>query len=117
VLILVITAIALIGTQMFVLTGNSNIIMFQSDTAYLQACNRNLVASGLAWAEHNTKSRNQEIFDKPINLDITDMNIRRSALSVTINIAKNKETDVQIDSSVSRGRRTLRHNKKYRIGL
>ncbi len=56
VLILVITAIAAIGAEMFVLTGGANTMLFQSDTAYLQAVERTLVAIGLAWAKRNTKN-------------------------------------------------------------
>jgi len=41
---------------MLVLAGGANTMLFQSDTAYLQAVERNLVASGLAWAKRNTKN-------------------------------------------------------------
>ena len=117
VLILVITAMALISTLMFALTGNSKVIMFQSDTAYLQACNRNLAASGLAWAEQNIKNQTTEIFDRTIELDVTDMDIRGSTLTVTIASAADKEAQVRINTSCSRARRTLRRNNKYRIQL
>jgi hypothetical protein len=46
-LVLVITAMAVIGLEMYVLTGGSNTMLFQSDTAYLEACKRNLITSGL----------------------------------------------------------------------
>ena len=139
VLVIVIVTIALIGAEMFVLTGGSNTILFQANTAYLQACERNLTASGLAWAQKNIKAGNKESFDpvrnsktlnnitteveisngvdKSVNLDITYTSVSRSALSVTINTQGNGETDVQISSTVSRGRQTLSHNKKYQIGL
>jgi len=48
VLVIVIITIALIGAEMFVLTGGSNTILFQTNNAYLQACQQNLIASGLA---------------------------------------------------------------------
>ena len=117
VLILVITAMAAIGAQMFALTGVSNTMLSQSDTAYLHACERNLVASGLGWAERNIKNESREIFDRTIELDVTYMDIRGSTLAVTIGTPKNKEVVARIDTSCSRGRRTLRHKGKYRIEL
>ena len=117
ILVIVIVTIALMGAEMFVLTGGSNAILFQANTAYLQAAERNLTASGLAWAEKNIRDGGQESFDKSVKLDITDMDIRRSALSITINMRKNEKTGVQIDATVSRGRQTLRRNKKYPIEL
>ena len=117
VLILVVTAIAVIGIQMFVLSSNANIMLFQSDTAYLQAVERNLIASGLAWAKQNIKNKSQKTFNKTIELDIANMNIRRSTLSVTIGTPKNKKAEVQINTSCSRKRRTIRHDDKHHIEL
>ena len=117
VLILVIMAIALIGLEMFVLTGVSNTMLFQSNTAYLQACERNLVASGLAWAKQQIKSQSKENLDRTIRLDVTETDIRGSTLAVFIRIPTDKEPEVQINASCSRARRTLRHDDKYRIDL
>jgi len=117
VLILVVVAIALIGAEMSVLTGSANKILFQSDTAYLQACERNLVISGLAWAKRNIKNENKETFDRPIELDVTSMSIHSATLSVNIVTGKDEEAEVQINTSCPHKRRTLRHNDKYRIRL
>jgi len=116
VLILVVVAIGLIGAMMTVLTGSANKIMFQSDAAYLQACERNLVTSGLAWAKRNIKNESKETFNRTIELDLTSMSISGATLSVNIDIRKDREAEVQINTSCSRARRTLRHNEKYRIG-
>jgi type II secretory pathway component PulK len=116
VLILVIVVIALIGAMMIILTDSANKIMFQSDTAYLQACERNLVTSGLAWAKRNIKNQSKETFNRTIELDVTSMSISGATLSVNIDIQKDLEAEVQINTSCSRVRRTLRHNEKYRIG-
>ena len=117
VLILVIAAMGLIGAMMVVLTGSANKILFQSDTAYLQACRRNLVTSGLTWAKRNIKNQSEETFNRTIELDVTSMGISGATLSVNIDIPKDQEPEVQINTSCSRARRTLRHNEKYRIGL
>ena len=117
VLILVIMAIALIGIEMFVLTGVSNTMLFQSNTAYLQACERNLVTSGLAWAKQQIKSQSKKNLDRTIRLDVTETDIRGSTLAVFIRIPTDKEPEVQINASCTRARRTLRHDDKYRIEL
>ena len=117
VLILVIMAIILIGIEMFALSDIANTMQFQSQNAYLKACERNLLASGLLWAKENIRNKSSETFDKTIQLDVSKMNIRDSALDVTINIASGKEAEVQINTSCSRGRQTLRDTGRYRIEL
>ncbi len=114
-LILVIIAIAIIGVEMFALADIANTMQFQSQTAYLKACRRNLLASGLLWANENTREKSSEIFDKTIQLDVSKLNIRDSALEVTMSIASDEEAEVQINTSCSRGRQTLKGTGKYRI--
>jgi hypothetical protein len=115
IMILVIVSIALIGAVMFVLTDDSNTMLFQSDRAYLRAIQRNLVASGLAWARHSIKSQRTETFNKPVELDITNLNTRGSALIVAIDAAADRKPQVQIDASCTRTRRTLTSQNKYQI--
>ena len=115
ILIYVIVSIALIAAVMFVLTDDSNTMLFQSDRAYLRAVQRNLVASGLTWARHSIKSQRTEAFNKPVELDITSLNIRGSALTVAIDAAADRKPQVQIDASCTRARRTLTSRDKYEI--
>jgi len=115
VLIFVIMAIIVIGIEMFALSGIANTMQFQSQNAYLKACRRNLLASGLLWANENSREKSSEIFDKTIQLDVSKMNIRASALDVTMSITSDEEAEVQIYTSCSRGRQTLKGTGKYRI--
>ena len=117
ILILVVMSISLIGAMMIVLTDSANKILFQSDTAYLNACERNLVTSGSAWAKWNIKNESKQIFDRPIELDVSSMSIHGATLSINIVTPKDEEAEVQINTSCSHDRRTLRHNDKYRIRL
>jgi len=130
VLILVITAMAVIGLEMYVLTGGANTMLFQSDTAYLKACERNLVTSGLAWAKQNIRNNSRENFEKTVELDVSKMpgnagfrlkpavgGIRGSTLIVTISMPTGEEPQAQINTRVSRGRRTFRGDGKYKIRL
>lgn len=115
--VLVITTIALIGVEILVLTAGSNAILFQSNAAYLDACERNLVASSLAWVEQNVKNENIKSFNKTVELNTADMNIRKSALSVTIARPADKQAEVQINASYGWGRQILKLNDKYQIEL
>jgi len=117
VLILVIMAIIVMGIEMFALSGIAETMQFQSNDAYLKACRRNLTASGLAWARENVRNKSCEIFDKTVPLDTDKMNIRDSALNVTIHRTSDGRAEVLIDTSCSRGRRTLKGAGKYGIEL
>ena len=115
VLILVILIMVVVAAEIFVLTAGSNAILFQSNSAYLQAVERNLTASGLAWAKENANAPDN--LDKIVVLDIAGMNLRRSSLSVTIGELTNEEPQVQIDTLCGRGRQTQKRSDKYRIEL
>ena len=117
VLVLVITAMAIIGTEMFVLAGIANTMQFQSHRAYLQACRRNLTASGLAWARQNIPNKTGESAPGAIKLDTGEMNIRGSDLDLTISRPSDKETEVLIKTSCSRGRQTLKGEYRYKLSL
>lgn len=117
VLVLVITVLAVIGIQMFALAGMANTMQFQSHTAYLRACERNLLASGLGWAKQNIRDEDGEILGKMIELDVSRMNIRGSALDVTIGAQPDGNAEVRINSSCTRGRQTLKGDSRYRIEL
>ena len=116
-LVLAITAMAIIGLEMHVLSSGANTMLFQSDRAYLEACNRNLVTSGLAWAKRNIQNNNIDNFEKSVELDVGKLNIKDSSLIVTITIPTNKEPQAQINVSCSRSRQTLKSDEKYQIKL
>jgi hypothetical protein len=123
VLILVITAIAVIGIEMFALATVANTMQFQSHTAYLQACRRNLTASGMAWAKQNIPNKAGESAPQAIKLDVGEMNIRGSGLDLTVSsvspsaAGSDRRVEVLIKTSCSRGRQTLRGESKYKISL
>ena len=123
-LVLVITAMAIIGLEMHVLTSGANTMLFQADTAYLEACKRNLVTSGLAWAKRNIRNNNKETFEKAVELDVSKIfygsgsrRIRDASLIVTISTPTDKAPQAQINVSCSRGRRTFRDDDKHKIRL
>lgn len=115
-LVLSIAILALIGTVMFVLTEDARTILFQSNTAYLQAVQSNLVASGLAWAKHHI---DRELSDtkaqKTIELDISAIGTGNSNLTIIVDVTEGTKPEVQIKTSCSRARRTLNETKIYKI--
>lgn len=117
VLLFVIVAIALVGVIMIVLTTGSDTMMFQSDMAYLRAIERNLTASGAAWARQNVRGKSPETFNRTIILDLANMNIRGSSLTVGVGAPMDNQVEVQINTSCTRGRRTQDHAKKSTLQL
>jgi hypothetical protein len=115
ILVLVIVAIIIIGVEMFVLAGMANTMQYQSHRAYLKASERNLLASGLAWARQNAQKSSGESPAQMIELDVSEMDILGSALAVTINAAGDGP-EVRIHTSCSRGRQTLKGGGTYKIG-
>ena len=114
VLVLVIVAIIIIGIEMFVLAGMANTMQYQSHRAYLKACERNLLASGLVWARQNVQKIRGESPGHMIQLDVSEMDIPGSALEVSIGVTDD-EPEVRIRTSCSRGRQTLRSGGTYKI--
>jgi len=117
VLLLVILALSVVALEMFVLTNISGTMQFQSHTVYLQACERNLLSSGLAWARQNIRNKNGQIAGEQIKLDVSEMNILHSALDVTISMPSDTEAEVRISSLCSRGRQSRKGGSTFRIDL
>ena len=114
-LMLVVMLIALIGIVVSLLTEASNTMIFQSNKTYLQACERNLIASGLAWSKINIKKESGDISGKVIELDVTELNIHGSSLNVNLSSPVETRPEVRIRTSCSRGRQTLTSDNTYII--
>ena len=117
VLLVVILVMAIIGIEMSILGSIANTMQFQSQTAYLQACRRNLTASGLAWARQNIPNKAGEGVPGAIKLSTGEMDIRGSELDLTISRPPEKEAEVLIKTSCSRGRQMLKGEYRYKLSL
>ena len=115
ILVIVISALALIAAELFILTGGSNTILFQANNAYLEACQQNLADSALAWMEHKSLSSHLENLDETIVLDTGSLGINKASLGLTITKSLEKQTEVQIKTSCQRGRLTLNRKRNYQI--
>lgn len=113
IMVFVIVILTLIGMYMIVLTGDANTLLFQADIAYLEACEQNLTASSLAWAEKNID--NTMAPTGAFELDAAAMNIRGAVISINVSPEKNGASQVQISTSCSRARQTLTSVRKFTI--
>ncbi len=115
ILILVVLLIELTAIIVFILTSEAQTILYQANSMYLQACERNLIASGRTWAKIYIPKDSGDISGKMIELDVTEMNIRGSSLGVKLSIPAEMQPQVQIRTSCSRGRQTLTNDDTYKI--
>jgi hypothetical protein len=87
--------------------------MFQANDAYLHACQDNLKASAIAWAEMNAQ---QEKDGKEIQVDISEMNIPRSELILKISRPENQKAQIDVTASCSKARNTLTQKYTFKMG-
>jgi len=115
ILTFVIVALALTGAVMFVLSEGSNTMLFRADTAYLEAVERNLIASGLAWAGQKTSGDTDPVMAQPLELNGAGFGPPRARLTVQVLQVHDDMMTVHIETSCSKGRRTLETSRKYTI--
>ena len=117
VLTLVIVALGLMGVVMAVLAGASNTMLFHADRAQVEAVERNLTASGLAWARHQALRPDATMAAQPVELDIRAFSIPQARLAVSLAQADAESVDVRIEAGCSKGRQTARTQHQYAIDL
>lgn len=113
VMVFVIVILALVGIYMIVLTNDANTFLFQADHAYLEACEQNLTASGLAWAKKNIN--NTKTSTGAFELDTEAMNIRGAVISINVSPGKKGASQVQVSTFCNRARQTLTSARKFTI--
>ncbi|UCD50707.1 MAG: hypothetical protein JSW27_24695 [Phycisphaerales bacterium] len=117
VLTLVIVALGLMGVVMAVLAGAGNTMLFHADRAQVEAVERNLTASGLAWARHQALQPGATVTAQPVELDVRAFGIRQARLAVSFAQTDAGSVDVRIEASCSKGRQTARTQRQYAIVL
>ena len=114
-IILAVAAVALVGAAVFVLADTSDTLMFDSDLAYLQACNQNLSASALAWARQNQDKLRDSGRSEGIQLDVERLGIAAGNLNVAPLKAREKGLSVQIDTQCGRNKMKLERTCNYLV--
>ena len=117
ILTLVIIALMQMGIVMFVLTGGANTMVFQADTACVQAANRNLVASGLAWARHRAARGPGAWSTEPVDLDVTAFGLPDAHLTVRILDVHENTARVHVETSCRKGRCTRHTSRDYEFAI
>lgn len=112
-----IVALALMGTVLFVLAGGGNAMLFHADTAWLQAVERDLVASGLAWARANISAHGDAAARELVTLGTEAFDAPNAGLTVQIIQVQADHATVRIATSCSKGRRTLTASRDYTLDL
>lgn len=114
ILVYVIMLLGLTAVVMLVLTEGSNTMLFQADAAYLQAADRNLAASGLAWARQQAGEDEPATTDGPVSLDTTSLGDDRVSLAVEI-ARRDNATECRIETSVTKGRQSLTNSRWHTV--
>ncbi len=117
ILTFVIVALMLMGVVMFVLTGGANTMLFEADTAYVQAVERNLIASGLAWAKERAASYVSSPNTEPVELNTAAFGLPNAKLVVRILGVQDKTAQVHIETSCHKGRRELHTSRDYQFTI
>jgi hypothetical protein len=115
VLVLVIVALALMALVMFVLAEGANTMLFQADAAQCRAAQRNLVASGLAWAQSQVSRGDAVALNDPVELDSHFLSRRQATLVVRFLRISDGAVDARIETSCSKGRHTLAESQDRTI--
>ena len=117
-LILVISIIGLMGITLTYLAQSCRSMLFQTDLEYLRVVERNLVASGLAWAKRqNSELRTQnpgERTDTAV-LDVNEVGGTKARLSVRIEDGNDTPALAHLEISLSRGPQAVQRARTFQI--
>ncbi len=113
----VIIALILVGVGMSVLAGGSKVMLFYADRAYVQAVERNLTASGLAWVRAKASAQADLPVGEPVELDVAAFGCPNARLAVQVLDVREGKARVRIDTSCSKGRNTLNASGNYTLAI
>ncbi len=115
ILLFVIMAIIVVGVALFVLTDGANTMLFHADGAYLRAVERNLIASGLAWASEKVSTGGDSPIGQSVDLDVTAFGCPGARLTAQITAVQDGTAAVRISTSCHKGRRSLDASRDFTI--
>ena len=116
-MVLVIVALSLVAVVMLVLTEGANTMLFHADRAYLEAVERNLTVSGLAWARQETAQRDAAASAAPIELDVSRLKGPQAALTVSFVRVESAAATVQVGTRCAKGRHVFQTADEYVLNL
>jgi hypothetical protein len=110
---MVIVALGLLGVIMAVLGRGTNTMLFQADRTYIDAVERNLTASGLAWAGQQIRQGRALSTSGPVVLDLESFPASNAGLQVSFAETEPGTVDVRIETSCVKGRQQRREAHTY----
>ncbi len=115
VLILAVVGIALAAAALYILAGLAANLLFDANQAYLEAYNRNLSSSALAWAQQNRQDLSDSALTDEIRLDIEQLMIPDGDLRITPLAPREKSLRLQITTECRRETMKLERSDAYLI--
>ena len=106
--VLALLAVTVVGASLVLLTGTSRALLFGSKQMYLDACNRNLAASGLAWARQNAPGTTGQPAAPTRKLPVDALDIPGGELTVAVDRPQGEPSKVTITTACRPGRVTIR---------
>ncbi len=113
----VIIALMVMGTAMSVLTTGANTMLVHADLAYLRAVERNLIASGLAWAGETVAGDRDLPIGESVDLDTAAFGCREARLAVQFVAVQDGKAEVHIETSCCKGGRTLDTSSTFTLSI
>ena len=108
-------ALGLMAVILLALTTGTQTLLSQADRMYLSAVERNLIASGTAWAAAQLPAGQLTAADQGTPLDAGVLSERPCTLSVRLVNRTDNEAVVDVSTSCSKARWTLTHSHSYAI--
>ena len=115
-IVLALLAVSLAGMAMAMLAAASGNLAFSSRRAYIEACDRNLRASALAWTRRRPAAAGDTPKNEKIELNTAALEIPNARLSVTRLPEKNGQPRWKITTHCRRKRMAIRTERIHRLG-
>jgi Tfp pilus assembly protein PilV len=114
----VIIALILVGVAMSVLAAGSNVMLFHADKAYLQALERNLTASGLAWVRAKASANASDLpVGASVELDVSAFGASAVKLAVQVLEVQDGKARVRIETSCNKRGRARNATNDYTLPI
>ena len=115
VVIMTLSLVTLLGGALLIMTLSSKTLAFDANWAYYQACERNLAASGFAWADYQVLHLDKVLTVEPLNLDIESMQIPQGGLTISLADPNIAELTVEVKTTCGRESMLLHRVHKYSL--
>lgn len=116
-IIIALMILMLVSGAIAILSLSSNDLLFDSNRAYMDACTRNLSASGLAWVRENQNRPKNSRREGQVDLPVEPLGISDGHLQVIWGPSAEKPATVQIDIKYRKRRMTTNRSKIYLLPM